>query len=369
MLGNIIDNVLKKAWTDEDVQRYVGHYQNTYLAYAKDDCIRSKAASGGTTSAILIHGIETGLFDGAVVCNTLIKEGRVRAHFSIATNAQQVLAARGSKYVETRFLREVLPLIRSFDGKVAVVGLPCDISALQRRCNKEPDLAHKVALTFALVCGHNSRTELIDKITSRLEREAGKKLTDYRFRVGHWRGQLEAEFEDGSVLRKPTKFFNDYQNLFFFCERKCMACHDHYGYDADISVGDVWLFGLKNNPIKHTGVIVRSSRGEETWKRAVSADVVFSSELDVRSIIDGQSRIGPSHYNDTSRHKAGKLLGIKIKDTVSHPASWHSFLNAFITLANMRLSETPWGQSFIFAVPRPCLKFYLYIKKALESLK
>lgn len=369
MLGNIVDKLLKKSWTENDIQRYVGSYLNTYLTYAKDDQVRSKAASGGTTSVILIHGIESGLFDGAIVCNTLIDDGKVRARFSIATNAEQILAARGSKYVETKFLKEVLPLVRAFNGKVAVVGLPCDITALQRRCSKEPELAQKVVLTLALVCGHNSRTELIDKITSRLEREAGKKLIDYRFRIGHWRGQLEAEFEDGSIISKPTKYFNDYQNLFFFSERKCMACHDHYGYNADLSVGDVWLFGLKSNPIKHTGLVVRSSRGQKVWESIVSAGDVYSSSLDVRVIMDGQSRIGPSHYNDTARHKAGRLLGIKIKDTVAHSVSWSSYLNALITLANLRLSEKSWGQSLIFAIPRPFLKLYLYIKKALESLK
>lgn len=369
MIGSAVDRLLKKTWTDADVDRYVGDYLNTYLTYAKDERIRSRAASGGTTSAMLIHGIESGLFDGAVVCNTVLIEGKVRARFSIATTSEQILAARGSKYVETKFLREVLPLIRAFDGKVAVVGLPCDISALKHRCIKEPELKHKIAITFALVCGHNSRTELIDEITSRLERETGKKLSDYRFRIGHWRGILEAEFEDGTVISKPTKYFNDYQNLFFFSERKCMACHDHYGYNADISVGDIWLFGLKNNPIKHTAVIIRNSRGQEAWDRFFSAGEVHASELDVRSIMDGQSRIGPSHYNDTARHKAGKLLGFKIKDTVSHPVSWHSYLNALITLANLRLSEKSWGRRFIFAAPRPFLKFYLYIKKGLESIK
>jgi len=369
MFGKVIDRVFKKTWTDAEVQRYVGDYQNSYLTYALDESIRIKSASGGATSAILIHGLESGLFDGAVVCNTRVKEGKVRAYFTIATTKEMVLAARGSKYVETKFLHEVLPLIRAFSGRVSVAGLPCDLSALKRRCEKEPQLSSKIVLSIALVCGHNSRTTLIDEITSRLEREAKKKLVDYRFRVGHWRGQLEAEFEDGSVLSKPTKFFNDYQNLFFFSERKCMFCHDHYGYNADISVGDVWLFGLKNNPIKHTGVIVRSHRGQKAWESAVTANAVHSSEMDIRSIMDGQSRIGPSHYNDTARHKAGKMLGFKIKDTVAQPVSWHSYLNALITLANLRLSEKPWGQSLIFSTPRPLLKFYLYIKKALESLK
>jgi coenzyme F420-reducing hydrogenase beta subunit len=369
MFGRGVDRFLKKSWSDDDIQRYVGNYSRAYLTHALDGQLRALAASGGTTSAILIHGLESGQFHGAVVCNTVIEDGKVRAHFSIATTAAQVLAARGSKYVETKFSQEVLPLIREFKGRVAVVGLPCDIAGLNRRYGKEPELAKKVVLTIALICGHNSRTELIDGITARLEREAGQKLVDYRFSVGHWRGTLEAVFADGTVVSRPAKFFKDYQNLFFFSERKCLACHDHYGYDADISVGDVWLFRLKADPIKHTGLIARTDLGDEFFNRAVKAGAVQATALDVRDLMDGQSRIGPAHYNVSARANASKLFGIKLKDTVHQSVTWHAYLNALITIANMRLSEKRWGQKLIFCTPRQALKLYLYLKKALESFK
>lgn len=369
MIGKVVDGLLKKTWTQEEIQMYVGEYKNAYLSYAQDLQIREKAASGGVTSALLIYGLQNNLFDGAIVAKTVILNGKVRVQFEIATTKEQILAARGSKYVETKFLQEVLPLIRAFNGRVAVVGLPCDITALTNRCSKEPLLNQKIALKIALVCGHNSRVELIDHVSSQIEKEAGKKIVDYRFRVGHWRGRLEAEFEDKSIVTKHTKNFNDYQNLFYFCEKKCMACHDHYGYAADISIGDVWLFRLKANPIKHSGLIIRTEVGELIYNSAVKSLLLNSTPLDVRDIMDGQSRIGPSHYNVSARVKAGKLLGIKLKDTVKQKVSWHEFLNAFMSLANMRLSEKKWGKKLIFYTPRTILKASLYFKKALESIK
>jgi coenzyme F420 hydrogenase subunit beta len=369
LLGNLTDRLLRKAWSNDEVNRYVGNFKSTYLSHASDLKVRSKAASGGTTSALFIHGLDAGLIDGAVVCKTVLLNGKVRAQFTIATSAEEVLAARGSKYVETRFLQEVLPLIRAFEGRVAVVGLPCDIAALKHRCAKEPELFNKVKLTVALVCGHNSKAELIDNITVRLERETGQKIKDYRFSVGHWRGRLEADFENGTTVSKPSKFFKDYQNLFFFSEKKCMACIDHYGYEADISIGDVWLFGLKHDPIKHSGVIVRSPEGEHLYQSTVHARRINSQALNIRDIMDGQSRIGPAHYNVSARVQAGKLWGLKLKDTVNERVSWHAYLNALITITNMRLSEKAWGQKLIFSMPRPVLKACLYFKKALETLK
>lgn len=368
-LGAYVDRLVKKRWSDEDVAKHVGRYRYAALTHADAASTRALAASGGTTSALLVHGLDTGAFDGAVVCKTVLEEGRVRARFSIATTASEVLDARGSKYVEVTFIREVLPLIKAFPGRLAVVGLPCDITALRRRAERDPDVADKIALTVALVCGHNSRTGLIDNVTARIEQRAGKALSGYRFRVGHWRGQIEATFADGSVERYPTRRFNDYQNLYFFCERKCLACHDHYGYDADVSVGDVWLYRLERDPIKHTGVIVRSEAGDRLVRAAREQGAIVYQPLDVRDIMDGQSRIGPAHYNVSARARAGRRFGINLKDSVHEPVRWFQYLNAWVSIANMRLSENERGRRAIFRTPPRLIRAYLYVKKALETLR
>lgn len=369
MFGTIIDRLVKKHWSDEEVMKYVGAYKSTALSFSSDVEIRRFAASGGTTSALLIHGLHVGFFDGVVVCNTVIENGKVRARFVIAKSADEVLDARGSKYVETAFLREVPPLIHGFAGRLAIVGLPCDLENLSRLAKKDSGISDKIALTIALVCGHNSRKELIDQITAKIERKSGKKLTGYRFRVGRWRGHIEAVFDDGTVMTKPTKIFNDYQNLFFFAERKCLACNDHYGYAADLSVGDVWLFRLKHAAIKPTGVIIRSERGEAIFNHATIAGALSVEEIAIRDIMDGQSRIGPAHYNVTARAKAGRLLGLTLKDTVCEQVSWHTFINAYLAILNMRVSETTIGRKAIFWLPRPFLKLYLFLKKGLETFK
>lgn len=367
--GALIDWAVKKQWSDEDIQKYVGSYQSAHLCYSTDETIRKYSASGGTTTHLLHDAIMQGAIDGAVVCKTVLVDGKVRPHFYIATDLETLLAAQGSKYVETRFLNQVLPLIRGFEGRLAVVGLPCDLSALKRWQGKDDSIGSKVAFTIGLVCGHNSRTELIDNVTRKLEKQAGAPLKDYMFRYGPWRGKIRASFEDGQVMTPPTKQFNDYQNLFFFCERKCLACHDHYAYDADITIGDVWLYKLKSDPIKKSGLIVRTEAGQRAFGSAVQNGVIDAEALSVRDIMDGQSRIGPSHYNTSARAKLGKFFGFKLKDTVNERVKWHSYLNAAITLANIRLSESALGKRIIFAMPRPIFRGYLYLKKGLETLR
>lgn len=369
VFGEVAERVLRKSWSDEDVIRYVGSVKAAFLSHASSEEVRALAASGGTTSALLLFGLRHGWFEGAVVCQRVIIDGRVRPSFSIATTPEAVLAGRGSTYIETRFVRDVIPLIQQFHGRVAVVGLPCDISALRRHGERRPEIGSKVALTIALVCGHNSRTELIDQITTRLTERMSDDLVDYRFRVGHWRGQQIASFTNGETVSQPFRKFSTYQNLYVCAERKCLSCADHYGYEADISTGDVWLYRLKSDPIKRTGVITRTERGHDLFTSAVDDCSVNAEAIDVRIIMDGQSRIGPSHYNVTARARAGRLLGVTVRDPVNTKVKWHELVNAIMSVGAMKLSESRHGRRVIFMTPAPVLRFALFLKKGLESLR
>ncbi|MEW8251487.1 MAG: Coenzyme F420 hydrogenase/dehydrogenase, beta subunit C-terminal domain [Candidatus Thiodiazotropha sp.] len=368
MLNQVADKLLRKSWTESRINRLVGEYRELYHAYASEDSLRVNAASGGVGSALLISLLEQGEIDGALVCNTDIENEKVRAHFTIATTKQEILAAQGSKYVETAFIREALPLIRQFNGRIAVVGLPCDISNLSRWEMKDHDLADKVKLKIALVCGHNSRAELIDEISQQLRKEAASPLRSYQFRKGHWRGELEAGFQNGTTIRKPFSYFSLYQNLFFYSEKKCLVCHDHFGYQADISLGDVWAYRFKQDPIKKTGVIIRTRQGSDLWQSSYRGGTITATALDICDILDGQARAAPFHYNVSARSRVAPLFGYKVPDKVKTRVSWHAWLTALITLFNMRWSESAQWNRLIFRLPRPLLKAYLYLKKGLESL-
>ncbi|MES9818759.1 MAG: Coenzyme F420 hydrogenase/dehydrogenase, beta subunit C-terminal domain [Candidatus Thiodiazotropha sp.] len=368
MFNLITDRLLRRTWTETQIRTLVGEYRELYHAYATDESNRVNAASGGAGSALLISLLEQDEIDGALVCNTVIEKGKIRAHFSIVTSKQEILDAQGSKYVETAFMKEALPLIRQFHGRVAVVGLPCDITNLTRWIAKDGDITNKVKLKIALVCGHNSRTGLIDEISEQLKKEAASPLRYYRFRKGHWRGELEAEFLNGATIRKPFSYFSLYQNLYFYSEKKCLVCHDHFGYQADISLGDVWAYRFKQDPIKKTGVIIRTQQGIDSWNSAIRSGAITAEALEICDILDGQARTAPFHYNVSARNRVAPLFGYKIPDNIKARVSWHAWLTALFTLFNMRWSESSQWNKLIFKLPRPLLKAYLYLRKGIETL-
>jgi coenzyme F420-reducing hydrogenase beta subunit len=365
----MIEALLKKKWSFADIQKYIGNYHSAYLSYSKYKGVRTYAASGGTISSLLLCALEQHLIDGAVVCKTAVVDGSVRANFIIAKTKTDILSSQGSKYVQTHFAKEAVPLIKPFEGKLAVVGLPCDISLTKRMSAKYPLFEKKIAFTIALICGHNSQPTLIDTITTKLEQEAQSTLIDYKFRIGHWRGKIKADFKDGTSIEKKSLYFNLYHNLNYFSQKKCLYCFDHFGYNADITAGDIWSYVLRKHPIKHSSIIVKTERGCKFFDKSVAADYITAQPVQVSTILDGQARIAPFHYNISARHRAGKLLGIAISDQLHEKVSWHEFIVAFIILFNWKWSQNRKVARLIFKLPKLFHILYLYMLKGLESLK
>ena len=365
-LGNVIEKVLNKNFSEEVALKYVGNYQGAFLSYVQWKNIREKAASGGVVSALLIDSLENNIIDGALVCKTEVIDHKVRAKFFIAETKEAILEAQGSTYVATKFSSEAIPLIREYQGRLAVVGLPCDLTILK---NKNDEFKNKVVFTIALMCGHNSQKKLIDSVTSNLEKEVSSKLISYRFREGHWRGNLLAKFENNVVVNKPFSTFSVYQNLFFFAEKKCLFCYDHFGYDADFSIGDIWSYKLKDNPIKHNVIITKTQKATNILQDIVKRKTLYIESISLSEAIEGQKRAAPFHYNISARSKVGRLFNLNIPDKVMEKVKWHEYISAFIVLFNWKWSQSKKLSYLIFKIPKPVMKFYLYILKGLESLK
>lgn len=367
-LRRSIDRLTKRDWPDGALEKYVGAVDGACLAYAKDDGLRVNAASGGTVSAILIDLMEQGAIDGALTCRGVVRDGHVRAEFFISQSRDDILQSQGSKYVPANFTGEGMSLIKSFPGRLAVVGLPCDISVLRRRMEKDPAIADKIELTLAIVCGHNSESTLVDQVTAKLESEAGAKLTGYRFRRGHWRGKLNARFDNGKEIDDSYgSRFGLYQNLYFWSEKKCFQCNDHFGYQADISLGDVWSQYLRNEKVKYSGVLTRTTQGRALFDSVRSHGALETRPASAVELLDGQARTAPYHYNVSARAPIAGKYGLKLKDNLAEPVRWNERLVAHLTLYNWRWSNTAAGRRIIFKIPKPVLKAYLYFMKFLES--
>ena len=369
-INPLLHRLLKKSWSEQDIQNMIGAYREAFTAYAINDRIRFGGASGGVTSAILVSALESGLTDGAVVCRTRITDDhRVRTEFFIAKNQEELLLSQDSKYVQTKFVPEALSLIEGFDGKLAVVGLPCDLTLLKKKIQRVPQLGAKVQFTIGLFCGHSSQHQLIDNVARKLRPQENSRLDHFRFRIGLWRGYSLASFDDHIIVENKSSYFTLYQNLYFFCQKKCLYCHDHFAYNADISVGDIWSYNQKNKNIKFNCIINKSEVGSKVISAAHEDGYIFLENAKIEEIIDGQSRGAPTHNNTSAKSMAAKKLGMTIPDMHNKKVKWHEYLVALLILFNFKWSMNDKYSWLIFKIPRKILRAYLFFLKGLESIK
>jgi len=350
-----------------DYAKWFGNWLACYRGYAAEPAWRHNAASGALVSALLIHLLSKGTIRGALLCRLVTHAGEWSPHFFIAQTQEDILAAQGSHYAPVHFAKEALPLIDAFEGPLAVVALPCDLAFLAHANAHNPERRKKIVLSFSLFCGGNSEKALTDRFLAPWVRRHGP-LRSLRFRRGHWRGRLCAEFEDGTAVEKPFSCLSDYRNLYFFLQTKCLSCWDHAGYHADLSAGDLWSLKMKRHPVKHTALIVRTRHGLQAVESAARQGMIHCEEITPFDIYEGQKRALPFHYNVSARARAAQAFGMTIRDAVGAKVRWNDMLAAWIMLFNQRLSQKGHWQESIFKIPRPVLKAYLLFLKMLQSL-
>lgn len=351
-------------FTHENEKLYLGPVQRCFFGYAEDAEIRSHAASGGIVSAILIELLESGIIDGAVVVRMVLENGAVNGKAFIATSRDEIIACGGSIY------SHVLPLplnqIREFQGRLGFVGIPCNIRRLISVSKRDPLLDEKIAVTIGLFCGHNSKKELIGHVLNQKKINVDD-IDEFYFRRGRWRGKMEVRLKSGKTMRFPFSHFSIYQNLHFFSQKKCIFCADHTAEHADISSGDAWLKKMKHEPIKHSIFLSRTSRGGEIIDHLKRKNRILVKDAASRDVFMSQKRALIHHKSTRARARMGKWLGYSLPSAANGVSRWNDYPATFISLFNLKWSESVRYRHLIFKIPKPVLFLYLFFFKLLTN--
>ena len=182
--------ILSKKWDEKKIRELVGVYHKAFISYANDEKVRNNAASGGAVSSILLFCIKNKLIDGALVCKTNIVNGKVRTKFVIGEDSDTILEAQGSKYVNTNFIREAFHLIERYNGRLVIVGLPCEIDFIRKmmKKNESYNIIMQGDVTKVIEMSPTERRGIIDDISGISEfdekrEKAGRELEKVENRV------------------------------------------------------------------------------------------------------------------------------------------------------------------------------------------
>lgn len=348
---------------EPDTSTPLGTYHKVWLGYSAEAAIREGAASGGIVSAVLIHLLETGQIDAALVCDSEFRHGQLNHRMFLARTREEVLTARTSKYFDIPILRG-LKLIDDFEGRAAVVGLPSQINAIAHRMAANPDFGRKIVFRISLFCGHNSKDELIRHVFRKQDIDEAE-VERLFFRKGLWRGRMHVGLKDGSVRDFPFQEFSRYQNLHILSLDRCLNCFDHTGYYADLATGDVWMEAVRRWDVKPSIFLARTERAVTVIEQMAAEGKLVASETNRETLYRAQMRSINYHYGVAARARLAALFGLKVRDRTNAGAGLRDLLAGAIVLLNHRISRSPRALRLFMLIPRPLVTLYLYVFKGL----
>lgn len=343
-IGEIIDQIYLrpkkvKLLDFNDPDKYLGKHLCCRMGYAADEKIRANAASGGTVTALLCHLLDTGRIEGAWVTRSEIKDGKLSYKTFIATTKEELMECSSSVYMYMPLLKH-MKMLEEFNGRLAVVLVPCHMKAFTALLEKNPALKRKIVLKIGLYCSgsHLEGATTVPLMKKKIPLENAVRIY---YRRGHWRGLSAVQYADGSerTLSYP-KTICAYKNAYYFSRESCMVCQDHFGSASDISFGDVWLKEMKKNPIKHTSCVIRSQRALDMYRTAVDDGVITDARIDDEKMLRSQKRALVFKFNCATAKKdlflrQKKRIGIN----TSCKCRWNHRLAFRLGWRNMKFSQ------------------------------
>jgi coenzyme F420 hydrogenase subunit beta len=234
----------------------LGCYRKMVLAQAVDPKIRELSHGGGVVTSLLKFGIETKIFDSAIVSQGE-PENPAKPKPSVATVPDDVLSAIGSKFFPSSIATAYGTAVRCYGKtKIAFVGVPCHVLALRKLGAWQHRISGNLRMTIGLFC---FGTLSFSALLKYLKKKYNIELSD----IKQLRLTSELVIQTGkSELRLPL---SEVSNEIL---PSCRKCTDFTSELADISIGSAY-------PLKDwSTVIIRTKDAEDFFYKAVENRVI-----------------------------------------------------------------------------------------------
>lgn len=241
----------------------VGDFQSVCIARAADNEIRRPAQYGGVVTGLLLFAIQEGYIKAAVLTdagNDLSPGG------TLARDRSAVLQCAGSRYSAAGGLSALNKALKNGEDQLAVVGLPCQMEALDRMTRMQPDgqeRSRRIELKIGLFC-----TWAVDhRALRKFLQDQGISGNIKKFDIPPPPAEIFQVFIDEERLDFPLADIRPY------VQQGCSLCDDMTALRADIAVGTVEGREGWNT------VLVRTDSGAELFKAAVEAGRIETEQL------------------------------------------------------------------------------------------
>ena len=235
----------------------LGIYRKAVSAQAKP--VLAIAQDGGVATALLVQALESGMIDCAVVTG---RDEEWRTVARVATTADEIRAAAGTKYTITNSVYAVKEALEKGYQKIGFVGTPCQIEGLRKvQLLEEPyEFGQKrIVLLVGLFCMENFDYDSL--INGLVKGKFGLDPKDVaRFEIK--KGMFRVIDKSGKAHEVKIEETDE------FTFRGCGPCFDFASELADISVGSV------GSGDGWSTVLTRTDVGEKLYASTLAAGSV-----------------------------------------------------------------------------------------------
>jgi coenzyme F420 hydrogenase subunit beta len=239
-----------------------GVYQRFVAAQTTDNRITKVKQDGGIATALLVHALEKGLIDSAIVSGDNPKTPFYPVP-KLATTAEELIEAAGTKYFCSPNVLALPEVLKQKKTSAGFVGTPCQIHALRNmQMAGLKRLTGPVKFSIGLMCSECFLYKglMEEYIHGKLGVAPGD------IRKMNIKGKMMVTTDSG-VTAIPLADIKQY------VRKSCSVCDDFSSELADISVGGLGLDGW-------TFTIIRSEKGEELFSSAEKAGALVTKPLE-----------------------------------------------------------------------------------------
>jgi coenzyme F420-reducing hydrogenase beta subunit/ferredoxin len=220
-----------------------GIYNEVFAAKSSID-----GQDGGVATALLLSGMQRGLFDAAIVVQ---KTDGYNSEAIVAESVDDIIKAKGTKYLRVKMMSKLGELIDIGKKNIAVVGTACEVRAarkIQQIVLKEfPDVELTIVGLFCFEAFDYDKLKEETKTLLGVDLDKAEKTQIHK---GKYIVQVDGK-EYATSVRDLNKAI----------EKGCAYCDDFTARLADISVGSV------GSPDGYSTVIVRSETGKKLLEK------------------------------------------------------------------------------------------------------
>jgi len=257
-------------------------------AWAKDNKIRHKAASGGVVTSLALYLLENHKVD-AILQVGVKDDSYLYNELKISRAKQEVISNAQSRYAPALVFNHIKDILDSSQEIFAFIGKPCDIAAMQNIIKACPKYRSRIRCFISIFCAGMPSYEA-SKIAWRKSGHTDEPVK-LKYRGDGWPGNFKAEFKDGS---KYEMSYNESWGTILTKTRgfRCKICPDGIGMLADIAVGDSW--STKDGYPDFTEsegkcfCMVRTNIGSEIMNAAENKGYIEVSSLDLSKVKEQQ---------------------------------------------------------------------------------